>query len=130
MCGRRHGGRLRAGPRTRVYVLALPRQVFVVGCVLLAGALLRLSASGTALLWGTAWGVGVPLLHATLRPPNLKARLANSKHDFKQMWRGYQMEMSGALLLSGGGSGGGSVTHAGVGVPASATAMAADHYSR
>jgi hypothetical protein len=107
-----------------VYVLAVPRLVFVVGCVLLAGALLRWSAGAVALLWGTVWGAGLPLLHATLRPPNLKARLVNSKHDFKQMWRGYQMEMSGALQLGGGG--GAAVNVAGT----SATAMAPDHYSR
>ena len=30
------------------------------------------------------------LLHAALRQPNLKARLASARDEFRAVWRGYQ----------------------------------------
>lgn len=37
----------------------------------------------------TALALGLILLHATFRSPNLKARLSSVNEEFRAVWRGY-----------------------------------------
>ncbi|KAF8057756.1 PRA1A2 [Scenedesmus sp. PABB004] len=39
-------------------------------------------------------GVGLALCHASLRSPNLKARLASAREEFRAVWRGYQADIA------------------------------------
>ena len=39
-------------------------------------------------------GDGAVLLHAVFRAPNLKARMASARHEFRAAWRGYQTDLS------------------------------------
>ena len=34
------------------------------------------------------------LLHAVFRMPNLKARMASARQEFRAVWRGYQTDLS------------------------------------
>lgn len=38
-------------------------------------------------------GSGTVLLHAVFRAPNLKARMASARQEFRAVWRGYQTEL-------------------------------------
>ncbi|CAK0741618.1 hypothetical protein CVIRNUC_001338 [Coccomyxa viridis] len=42
----------------------------------------------------TIIGDGAVLLHAVFRAPNLKARTASARHEFRAAWRGYQTDLS------------------------------------
>lgn len=39
-------------------------------------------------------GDGAVLLHAVFRAPNLKARMASARQEFRAVWRGYQTDFS------------------------------------
>ncbi len=39
-------------------------------------------------------GDGAVLLHAVFRAPNLKARMASARQEFRAVWRGYQSDIS------------------------------------
>lgn len=75
-------------------VLFLKRPLFV---VILSGAavyLWYLSSAWLALVGGLTLGVGLVLVHATFRSPNLKARLASAREEFRAVWRGYQADLN------------------------------------
>ncbi|GFR43287.1 hypothetical protein Agub_g4352 [Astrephomene gubernaculifera] len=79
--------------RKRVYILLLPRGLVV---LLAAGgglALLYCSRALVTLAWALLLGLGLPLLHATFRLPNLKAKIASAREEFRAVWRGYQAEL-------------------------------------
>ncbi|KAK9825812.1 hypothetical protein WJX74_009635 [Apatococcus lobatus] len=58
-----------------------------------AGGLL-LFRSQRLISWtlGTLTGLSLILMHASMRSPNLKARLANARDEFRAVWRGYQAD--------------------------------------
>ncbi|KAI8474089.1 MAG: hypothetical protein J3K34DRAFT_518404, partial [Monoraphidium minutum] len=75
-------------------ILFLRRPLFV---ALAGGGALYLTHRGgawLALLGGLLLGVALPLVHATFRSPNLKARLASAREEFRAVWRGYQADLS------------------------------------
>ncbi|KAG1679954.1 hypothetical protein FOA52_007018 [Chlamydomonas sp. UWO 241] len=83
-------GLRRRGPGPRLFILWLPRTVFVLLGVLIGLLLMWRSAPARTLGYGLALGLGLPLLHASFRSPNLKARLTSAREEFRAVWRGYQ----------------------------------------
>ncbi|GLC55212.1 hypothetical protein PLESTB_000960300 [Pleodorina starrii] len=79
--------------RRRVYIVLLPRSLLV--AALLCGGLGAVYASHAVLTlsWAVLLGVGLPLLHAVFRLPNLKAKIASAREEFRAVWRGYQAEL-------------------------------------
>ncbi|KAG2502112.1 hypothetical protein HYH03_000604 [Edaphochlamys debaryana] len=79
--------------RKRLYIVVLPRSL-VVAVLLMAGLLLvYLSHAVLTLAWAILLGVGLPLAHASFRLPNLKAKIASAREEFRAVWRGYQAEL-------------------------------------
>lgn len=78
--------------RRRIYVVGAPREAVVAVLALSGAVLLYLTAGVLTLLWAILAAIGLPLLHATLRSPNLKARLASAREEFRAVWRGYQAD--------------------------------------
>lgn len=77
-----------------VKVLGLSRPLFVL--LLAAGALYcwYRSRAWLGLALALVAGTSVPLCHASLRSPNLKARLASAREEFRAVWRGYQADIA------------------------------------
>lgn len=98
---------LKRRPNRQLLLLAVPRRVAVLLALLLASLLLRLSAAWLDMARALALALGLPLMHATLRVPNLKSRMASAKHEFRAMWRGYQATMQASLAGAGAGGLGG-----------------------
>ncbi|GBF97500.1 hypothetical protein Rsub_10423 [Raphidocelis subcapitata] len=73
-------------------VLFLRRPLFILLAAAAALCLWWRSSAWLRLAGGLLLGVGLPLLHATLRSPNLKARLASPQGEFRAVWRGYQAD--------------------------------------
>lgn len=78
--------------QSNVRVLGLQRLLFValqvaaaLYCLLRGGGWLRL-------LLALAAGLLLWVCHASLRSPNLKARLASAREEFRAVWRGYQAD--------------------------------------
>mmetsp|Transcript_28479 Transcript_28479/g.62692 ORF Transcript_28479/g.62692 Transcript_28479/m.62692 type:complete len:222 (-) Transcript_28479:1791-2456(-) len=94
MAGQHEGnlGVKRRGKRT-LYILWLPRNAAVALVLLLGLFLMWRSRALLTLAWAILFGVGLPLLHASFRSPNLKARLASSREEFRAVWRGYQADV-------------------------------------
>ena len=76
--------------RAKVTVMGIPRGLAVL-LVALAG-LVMVQRGGGVLRWllGTAAGWGCVAAHASLRNPNLKARLSNARDEFRAVWRNAQ----------------------------------------
>ncbi|GLI70230.1 hypothetical protein VaNZ11_015079 [Volvox africanus] len=79
--------------RRRVYIVLVPRSLVV--AVLMFGGLAAVYRSHALLTlsWALLLGLGLPLLHATFRLPNLKAKIASAREEFRAVWRGYQAEL-------------------------------------
>ncbi|KAF6255729.1 prenylated rab acceptor PRA1 [Scenedesmus sp. NREL 46B-D3] len=76
-----------------VRVLGLQRPLFV---LLVAAAALYCwfrSRAWLGLALALVAGTCVALCHASLRSPNLKARLASAREEFRAVWRGYQADI-------------------------------------
>lgn len=78
--------------RKKLYIVGLPREVVVFILALLGLVLLYTTAALKTMAWALLTALGLPLLHATLRSPNLKARLASAREEFRAVWRGYQAD--------------------------------------
>mmetsp|Transcript_24643 Transcript_24643/g.61948 ORF Transcript_24643/g.61948 Transcript_24643/m.61948 type:complete len:225 (+) Transcript_24643:528-1202(+) len=90
------GSTLGAGPAQRgvsakqdVKIAGVSRAIVVVGLSLLTGGLVYVTGAILTLAWGTLLGVGSVAAHASFRSPNLKARLASAREEFRAVWRGY-----------------------------------------
>lgn len=78
--------------KVQVKILGIPRAPFIGVCAL-GGLYLYYVCNGlSSLAWASLAGTILPLLHATFRSPNLKARLASAREEFRATWRGYQSE--------------------------------------
>ncbi|CAL5223586.1 g6122 [Coccomyxa viridis] len=89
-----HSG-LGAPGRTREVRIAGVKRTVVVGALLGLGVLLLWRTH--ALLYlaiAVLVGDGAVLLHAVFRAPNLKARMASARQEFRAVWRGYQTDFS------------------------------------
>eukprot|EP00891_Asterochloris_glomerata_P009328 jgi/Astpho2/9328/e_gw1.00142.42.1_t len=78
--------------RREVKICAVPRTMVVGGLAGLGLLLMYWSRALLTLAWALVLGEGdgAVLLHAALRQPNLKARLASARDEFRAVWRGYQ----------------------------------------
>ncbi|EFJ52938.1 hypothetical protein VOLCADRAFT_115862, partial [Volvox carteri f. nagariensis] len=72
--------------RRRVYIVLLPRSLVAVGLV--SGGLVAVywSHALLTLSWAILLGLGLPLLHASFRLPNLKAKIASAREEFRAVW--------------------------------------------
>jgi hypothetical protein len=67
-------------------LVGLRRRLFIALLALLAAFLAVSGRGALRALWALALGVGVPAAHATVRSPNLKARLASAREEFRAVW--------------------------------------------
>jgi len=80
--------------KSSIRIVILPRPLFV-GVLLLSSLYLWYKSRGwVMLLVATLIGLGILAAHASFRSPNLKARLASAREEFRAVWRGYQADMS------------------------------------
>ncbi|CAN6818849.1 unnamed protein product [Brassica oleracea] len=79
----------RSAARKKVYVCGQPRLVFVL-LGLTASFVLWFASCGLLwVLYAFATALIMILLHASLRTPNLKARLNTYREEFRAVWRNY-----------------------------------------
>lgn len=79
----------RAGHARTVFLFGRDRR-FVVALLYAACLALVVWARALATLgYACAWSVALVGAHASLRSPNLKARLATANEEFRATWRGY-----------------------------------------
>ncbi|XP_043817219.1 PRA1 family protein A3 isoform X2 [Manihot esculenta] len=79
----------RPSSKKSVYICGQPRGVFVF--LFSAASFILWFTSGTLLFALWAFGIGflVTVLHASVRTPNLKARLNTFREEFRAVWRNY-----------------------------------------
>eukprot|EP00191_Tetraselmis_sp_GSL018_P002653 CAMPEP_0177610546 /NCGR_PEP_ID=MMETSP0419_2-20121207/19849_1 /TAXON_ID=582737 /ORGANISM="Tetraselmis sp., Strain GSL018" /LENGTH=162 /DNA_ID=CAMNT_0019105883 /DNA_START=524 /DNA_END=1012 /DNA_ORIENTATION=- len=89
------GSTLGSGPANRpisrqgVKVAGVSRSLVVAALSAVSLILVYLTNALLTFALGTILGVGSVLAHASLRSPNLKARLASAREEFRAVWRGY-----------------------------------------
>lgn len=71
-------------------VLGVPRGLCVLLMALVGLLLVQRGRGVLRWLLGVAAGWGVVVLHASVRNPNLKARLSNARDEFRAVWRNAQ----------------------------------------
>jgi hypothetical protein len=67
-------------------VLFLKRPLFIAAAAVAAALCVYRGRGVFALLAALIIGIGLPLAHASLRSPNLKARLASAREEFRAVW--------------------------------------------
>ncbi|CAM6079392.1 unnamed protein product [Sphagnum tenellum] len=72
-----------------VYICGKDRRFFVVGLMSVSVLLWFLSSAIYLIFGSLVLGILLILLHASLRTPNLKARLNSFREEFRAVWRGY-----------------------------------------
>ncbi|CAK9862117.1 hypothetical protein BDL97_12G081500 [Sphagnum fallax] len=72
-----------------VYICGKDRRFFVVGLMSVSVLLWFLSSAIYLIFGSLLLGILLILLHASLRTPNLKARLNSFREEFRAVWRGY-----------------------------------------
>mmetsp|Transcript_4547 Transcript_4547/g.8279 ORF Transcript_4547/g.8279 Transcript_4547/m.8279 type:complete len:224 (-) Transcript_4547:384-1055(-) len=72
-----------------IKIAGVSRVFVVAGLALLTATLVYMTGAILTLAWGTFLGLGSVSAHASFRSPNLKARLASAREEFKAVWRGY-----------------------------------------
>lgn len=72
-----------------VYIFGQPRGVFVFLFSAASVILWFTSGSLLSVLWAFGIGLLVIFLHASVRTPNLKARLNTFREEFRAVWRNY-----------------------------------------
>mmetsp|Transcript_21657 Transcript_21657/g.47576 ORF Transcript_21657/g.47576 Transcript_21657/m.47576 type:complete len:213 (+) Transcript_21657:277-915(+) len=74
---------------SRVSVLGFPRVYVVLILTTVSLALIYFSSALWTVSFYSGITFGVILSHASMRTPNLKARLASAREEFRAVWRGY-----------------------------------------
>lgn len=64
----------------------MKRPLFIVAAAVAAALCVYRGRGVFALLAALIIGIGLPLAHASLRSPNLKARLASAREEFRAVW--------------------------------------------
>mmetsp|Transcript_31962 Transcript_31962/g.38646 ORF Transcript_31962/g.38646 Transcript_31962/m.38646 type:complete len:215 (+) Transcript_31962:279-923(+) len=82
-------GRLGARSKGKVYMCGAPRLQVIGALTLVSGGLLYYSSAWMTIAGALSAAFGVILLHASFRTPNLKARIASAREEFRAVWRGY-----------------------------------------
>lgn len=77
------------GRTKKVYMCGFQRSHAVAVMTLASGVMLWRTRALSTLSWAFGvFAVGT-LVHASLRSPNLKARLSSYREEFRAVWRGY-----------------------------------------
>lgn len=76
--------------RTKVTILGMPRGLAVLISTILALVMVQRGRGILRGLLGLVVGLGLIVGHASLRNPNLKARLSNARDEFRAVWRNAQ----------------------------------------
>lgn len=79
----------RPSAKRSIYICGKPRGVFVFIFSFVSMILWFVSCGLLTVLWAFAVGLLATLLHASLRTPNMKARLNTFREEFRQVWRNY-----------------------------------------
>ncbi|KAH7678165.1 Prenylated rab acceptor PRA1 protein [Dioscorea alata] len=82
---------LRGRPSTKraIHICGQPRWVFVLAFSAASCFLWFTSCRLLTVLWALLIGILAPILHASFRTPNLKARLNTFREEFRAVWRNY-----------------------------------------
>lgn len=83
------GGRPYAGRARTVLVCGFPRKAVVAGVAGVGVFLAWTTRAASTVMWTLVTDVVLTLLHASLRVPNLKARISSYREEFRAVWRGY-----------------------------------------
>ncbi|XP_023636779.1 PRA1 family protein A1 [Capsella rubella] len=83
------GVRGRPSAKRAIHVCGQPRWVFVLTCSLVSFALWYISCGLFTVSLALLIGLLATVLHASLRTPNLKARLNTFREEFRAVWRNY-----------------------------------------
>eukprot|EP01023_Acetabularia_acetabulum_P036405 TRINITY_DN34407_c0_g1_i1.p2 TRINITY_DN34407_c0_g1~~TRINITY_DN34407_c0_g1_i1.p2 ORF type:complete len:206 (+),score=14.28 TRINITY_DN34407_c0_g1_i1:166-783(+) len=78
--------------KKEIFIVGIPRKLVVGFFSMISSFLMWWSNGWLTLSMALILGLGVTLLHASFRTPNLKARLESANAEFKAVWRGYQSE--------------------------------------
>lgn len=87
-----HATGFHTAPRSRgggVRVCGFPRNMVVAALLVLSALVIYLTSAVTTICFYLTVGFAIVFAHASLRMPNLKARLASARDDFKNVWRGF-----------------------------------------
>ncbi|CAI9762002.1 unnamed protein product [Fraxinus pennsylvanica] len=79
----------RPSSKRAIHICGQPRWVFVLIFSTVSFIFWFVSCGLITVLWTFAVGLLVTLLHASLRTPNLKARLNTFREEFRAVWRNY-----------------------------------------
>lgn len=79
----------RASAKRAIHICGRPRWVFVLMFSSVSFILWYVSCGVLILSWALAIGLLATILHASLRTPNLKARLNTFREEFRAVWRNY-----------------------------------------
>ncbi|XP_050214774.1 PRA1 family protein A1-like isoform X2 [Mercurialis annua] len=79
----------RPSAKRAIYICGRPRWVFVLIFSIASFSLWYASCGLLTVLWALAIGLLATILHASLRTPNLKARLNTFREEFRAVWRNY-----------------------------------------
>ncbi|KAH8959807.1 hypothetical protein BDL97_06G096700 [Sphagnum fallax] len=72
-----------------VYICGQDHRFFVVGLMSVSALLWFLASAINMIFLSLVLGILLVILHASLRTPNLKARLNSFREEFRAVWRGY-----------------------------------------
>ncbi|WCJ19684.1 prenylated RAB acceptor 1.A2 [Euphorbia peplus] len=79
----------RPSSKKSVYICGQPRGVFILLFSIASLIVWYTSSSLMIILWALGIGLSAIVLHASMRTPNLKARLNTFREEFRAVWRNY-----------------------------------------
>lgn len=79
----------RATPKRLVHICGQNRKTVVICMAAVTGLLWFLTSAFLTVFGALAIGLACVILHASLRTPNLKARLNTFREEFRAVWRSY-----------------------------------------
>eukprot|EP00897_Mesotaenium_endlicherianum_P010257 jgi/Mesen1/925/ME000117S00079 len=85
----RAGGRAGRPLKGAVHICGQDRRVIVALLSALSAVCWYLTSAILTFFGGIVLALGLTILHATFRSPNLKARLNSFREEFRAVWRGY-----------------------------------------
>ena len=77
------------GRAKTVYVCGVERKKVVAALALASVVMLYRTRAMLTVFWSLFWFLGGVSAHASMRSPNLKARLSSYREEFRAVWRGY-----------------------------------------
>mmetsp|Transcript_2893 Transcript_2893/g.9820 ORF Transcript_2893/g.9820 Transcript_2893/m.9820 type:complete len:95 (+) Transcript_2893:489-773(+) len=74
-----------------LYICGYPRPYVVIGLAAVSVVLVYYTRAIFTVTLALLSGVALTVAHASLRSPNLKARLSSYREEFRAVWRGYSL---------------------------------------